>query len=104
MTRPLAARRGSTSQRFPDDRVATASGVQFTRSSDAHVIEIDPSFDRRLLLSIVEAAECLGISRAHFYEMIARGEIATVRLGRRRMVRSSDLSAYVTQLDVAPLF
>jgi excisionase family DNA binding protein len=56
-----------------------------------------------LLLSIVATAECLGISRAHFYEIIALSKIATVRLGRRRMVRSSDLSAYVNQLDDAPL-
>jgi excisionase family DNA binding protein len=52
-----------------------------------------------LLLSIVRAAECLGISRAHFYEILDQYDLPTVRLGRRRMVRTKDLENFVASLD-----
>ena len=41
----------------------------------------------RLVYSVTESAELLGISRSTAYELVARGELATVRIGRRRMVR-----------------
>ena len=37
-------------------------------------------------LSIAEAAKMLGISRSLAYELAARGELRTVRLGRRIVV------------------
>ena len=40
----------------------------------------------RLTLTVEEAARSLGISRAHAYELAARGEIPTLRLGRRILV------------------
>lgn len=40
----------------------------------------------RLVLTIAEAADVLGISRAFAYELAARGEIPILRLGRRRLV------------------
>ncbi len=39
-----------------------------------------------LVLSVGEAARLLGISRAHAYELVARGELAHIRLGRRVVV------------------
>lgn len=42
--------------------------------------------DRPLVLSVVDAARLLGISRAHAYELVARGELAHIRLGRRVVV------------------
>ncbi len=41
---------------------------------------------RPLVLSVGEAAMLLGISRAHAYELVARGELAHIRLGRRVVV------------------
>ena len=41
---------------------------------------------RPLVLSVGEAARLLGISRAHAYELVARGELAHIRLGRRVVV------------------
>ena len=41
---------------------------------------------RSLVLSVGEAATLLGISRAHAYELVARGELAHIRLGRRVVV------------------
>lgn len=42
--------------------------------------------DRPLVLSVGDAARLLGISRAHAYELVARGELAHIRLGRRVVV------------------
>ena len=54
--------------------------------------------DGRLLLSVAEAAALLGISRAYAYELVMAGELASVKLGRLRKVRRSDLLAYVDSL------
>jgi excisionase family DNA binding protein len=40
----------------------------------------------RLTFTVEEAARSLGVSRAHAYELAARGEIPTLRLGRRILV------------------
>jgi excisionase family DNA binding protein len=39
-----------------------------------------------LVLTVEEAARLLGISRAHAYELVARAELAHIRLGRRVVV------------------
>ena len=45
------------------------------------------AFDaERLVWTVEEAGRLLGISRAHAYELVARGEIPHVRLGRRVVV------------------
>jgi excisionase family DNA binding protein len=40
----------------------------------------------RLTLTVEEAAALLGVSRALGYELVARGEIPCLRLGRRIVV------------------
>lgn len=40
----------------------------------------------RLTLTVEEAAESLGISRAFAYEAVARGEIPCIRIGRRVLI------------------
>jgi excisionase family DNA binding protein len=40
----------------------------------------------RLVWTVEEAGRLLGISRAHAYELVARGELPHVRLGRRVVV------------------
>ena len=42
--------------------------------------------NERLVMSAVEVAAALGISRAHVYELIARHELPSLRLGRRIVV------------------
>ena len=39
-----------------------------------------------LVVSVPEAARLLGISRTHAYELVARGDLTHVRLGRRIVV------------------
>ena len=40
----------------------------------------------RLVFTVAEAGELLGISRAFAYELVARGELPVIRLGRRRLI------------------
>jgi excisionase family DNA binding protein len=42
--------------------------------------------DERLVYTVSEAAELLGISRAFAYEPVARGELPVIPLGRRCLV------------------
>ena len=44
------------------------------------------SEDGRLLLSVAEAAEALGVSDDLVYELTERGELPCLRLGRRKLV------------------
>lgn len=54
--------------------------------SRTQAVETSPGSDSRLVYSVSEAAELLGISRAFAYELVARGELPVIRLGRRRLV------------------
>jgi excisionase family DNA binding protein len=52
--------------------------------------DIDP-----LVLSVREAAALLGISKDLAYELVARGELPSLRLGRRVVVPTRPLLALV---------
>lgn len=58
----------------------------------------DPPIDR-MLLTVEEAATVLGVGRSLMFELIARGHIQSVRVGRLRRVRPNDLRAYVETLS-----
>lgn len=52
--------------------------------------------DSRLLLRPEEAAERLGIGRAHLYELLRRGELRSISLGSHaRRIPVEDLEAFV---------
>ena len=44
-----------------------------------------------------EVAEILSVSKAYVYILISRGELPSLRLGRVRRVRYSDLDLFITQ-------
>lgn len=67
----------------------------------AHLLEcrrVDP-----LLLSIPSAAEVLGLSPRKVRMMVRDGEIRSVKVGSRTLVRRSDLERYAAALPPAPL-
>lgn len=54
------------------------------------------------LLSIPDAREALGrLGRTKTYELIASGELRTVKIGRRRFVPASAVDEYVSRLQAA---
>ena len=53
----------------------------------------------RLLLKPLEAAEVLGIGRSLMYELIARGEIPSVRLGRCLRVSKESLQKWIRERE-----
>lgn len=56
--------------------------------------------ETRLTLTVPQAAELLGISRALTYELVARGELPSLRLGRRVVVPRRALERFID--DEAP--
>jgi excisionase family DNA binding protein len=55
--------------------------------------------EERLVYTVAEAGEMLGISGAFAYELVARGELPVIRLGRRRLVPEAGLLALVAQSE-----
>jgi excisionase family DNA binding protein len=61
--------------------------------AEGHALLKDPG--DRLVYTVSEAGNLLGISRAFAYELVARGELPVIRLGRRRLVPKVALLALV---------
>lgn len=53
----------------------------------------------RLLLSADEAAHALNIGNSKVWELIASGEIASVKIGSRRLIRREALDAFIDELE-----
>ena len=51
-----------------------------------------------LLLGVEEAADQLGIRRSVLYERLLTGELASVKIGRRRLIPRQALEEYVKRL------
>lgn len=51
-----------------------------------------------LLVPVPRAAEILGIGKSKTYELIGKGEIATVRIGRAVRVPVAELERFVAAL------
>jgi len=49
----------------------------------------------RILMKVQEAGEALGLSRSKLYELIAAGEIKTIRVGRAVRVPAASLHEWV---------
>jgi excisionase family DNA binding protein len=50
----------------------------------------------RLVYSVEEAAKLLGISRSLAYEAVHRGEVPSMRIGRRILVPKAALKRYLS--------
>jgi excisionase family DNA binding protein len=61
-----------------------------------------PSSEPDVLLTPAEAAVILKIGRSKLYELMARGAINSVKLGRCRRFRRSDLDLFIRGLDALP--
>ena len=54
-----------------------------------------------LLHNISSSVEMLGISRTRLFEEIKLGNISTVKIGKRTMIKHSELERYVAELEPA---
>ena len=59
------------------------------------------SGSEKLLLKVSEAAEALGISRSHCYELIQSGRLPTIRLGASVRVPACWLRQFVEEQTAA---
>ncbi len=53
----------------------------------------------KLLLKPMEAAETLGIGRSRMYEMLATGEIPSVRIGRSIRIQVKVLNEWIKERE-----
>ena len=51
-----------------------------------------------IALGIDEAARVIGVARSTLYEIAARGEIESFKLGRRRLILVKNLDAYINKV------
>lgn len=54
---------------------------------------------KTLLFSVEDTARSLGIGRSSLYLLIAEGKIATVKIGRRTLIREDEITRYVEDLS-----
>ena len=52
----------------------------------------------KILLTVDEAAQRLGIGRSHAYIFVMRGEIPSIKLGRSRRVPATAVDEFVERL------
>jgi excisionase family DNA binding protein len=55
-------------------------------------------FDPSLLLTVEETATLLRLGRTQTYELVMRGKIQSVKIGRRRLVVRDSLQNFVSHL------
>ena len=68
----------------------------------AQPVQPAPDGGTDMLLTAAEAAAVLKIGRSKLYELIARGGIDSVKLGRCRRFRRSDLDRFIRNLAAEP--
>lgn len=54
-----------------------------------------PAPDQERLLTVEEAAECLGIGRTKTHELVRRGLLAPSTIGARQLIAASSVAAYI---------
>ena len=57
----------------------------------------------RLAYGIEDAAAALGLSRSRLYELIAAGEIAACKVGKRTIIPATELTTFLDRHRVAGL-
>ena len=57
--------------------------------------------NQSLLVTVEEAARLLGVGRTTMFELIGRGEVKSVRLGRRRLIARKSLESFVEELSLS---
>jgi len=64
------------------------------------LVGLTASENQTLLVTVEEAARLLGVGRTTMFELIGRGDIKSVRLGRRRLIARKSLESFVEELSI----
>jgi excisionase family DNA binding protein len=51
----------------------------------------------KLLLTVIEAAQVLNLSRSLMYELVLTGQVVSLKIGRARRIPASELQAYIAR-------
>lgn len=62
---------------------------------EEHVVTIDLQQDARVLLTVSEAAQRLGVGRTLMYQLLNEGRIRSMHVGRLRRIPVDALEAFV---------
>ena len=72
--------------------------MRTTDNAGSDRFEERPNPPSRVILTVEQAAEALGIGRTFMYELIGSGEVESVLIGRLRRVPANALCDYVARL------
>lgn len=79
-----------------EDRIEVAvRGLVDALRDELTAATTQPAPDR--LLDLRTASNLLGIGRSHLYGEMAAGRLRSVKVGRRRLIPSGALAAYMTE-------
>lgn len=53
----------------------------------------------KLAVTPEEAAELMGVSRSHVYDLIRSGDLPSVKLGRVRRIRTDRVAEYLERIE-----
>ena len=83
--------------------VSTSTVPRNTRARETQqpVINITLQTDDRKVLTVADAANCLGISRSKLYQFIAAGEVRTIHIGRLCKVPVEALDEFIATRPTA---
>jgi excisionase family DNA binding protein len=56
-----------------------------------------PIPDHAHLLTVEQAGECLGIGRTKTYELVMNGNLASIKIGSRRLIAVSSVAGYIRE-------
>ena len=98
------------SQNMPHESSSTRAGSSgpdavlsiesaYSHNAEAQELKVLARAQRRSTLTVEEAAEMLGLSRAFAYEAVSRGEIPSIRIGRRILVPKVALERLLNSAD-----
>ena len=94
---PLSPRLSILDSLSPNDRPSRMNGLR-DAGKVRHLQQDEVAMEDRLLYRVPEVAVILNISRSKVYELFSSGDLESVKIDRSRLVRSSDLRAYVDGL------
>lgn len=71
----------------------------YSSNTEAQELKVVAPAQRRSTFTVEEAAEMLGLSRAFAYEAVSRGEIPSIRIGRRILIPKVALERLLNSAD-----